>query len=320
MIFNKTRSFPRIARVIAAALVLAGASCSGDSRPVTRTVLPSTGTIKKYISTTGTVEPRNRLKIIPAIAGRVEKVLVTEGQEVRRGQLLAWLSSTERAALIDAARMQGDKEMRYWESVYKATPVVAPIAGTVIVRAVEPGQTVTTATEMLVLADRLVVKANVDETDIGNVRKGMAAEISLDSYPDIQVRGRVAHIAYESTTTNNVTMYNVDIVPDTIPSVFRSGMSATINIIELEKKDALTVPLEAVTMEGRTNFVLVAGAKERKPERRQVTLGITDGPSVEILAGLKPDERIVIVERTAEKKAQAKTNPFMPQRPGSRKR
>lgn len=320
MIFNKNRSFLRIALVSAMALLLAGAVCSGDPRPVTRTVLPSKGTIKKYISTTGTVEPRNRLKIIPAIAGRVEKVLVAEGQEVRRGQLLAWLSSTERAALIDAARMQGDKEMRYWESVYKATPVVAPIAGTVIVRAVEPGQTVTTATEMLVLADRLVVKANVDETDIGNVRKGMAAEISLDSYPDIRVRGRVAHIAYESTTTNNVTMYNVDIVPDTIPSVFRSGMSATINIIELEKKDALTVPLEAVTMEGRSNFVLVAGAKERKPERRQVTLGITDGPGVEILTGLGENERVVIVERKTAKKTQEKTNPFMPQRPGSRKK
>ncbi|HPA73862.1 MAG TPA: efflux RND transporter periplasmic adaptor subunit, partial [Spirochaetota bacterium] len=105
MIFNKTRSFPRIARVIAAALVLAGASCSGDSRPVTRTVLPSTGTIKKYISTTGTVEPRNRLKIIPAIAGRVEKVLVTEGQEVRRGQLLAWLHGALRGDIaLDGAR------------------------------------------------------------------------------------------------------------------------------------------------------------------------------------------------------------------------
>lgn len=309
--------FALMAAVISAMLL---PGCSGGAREASSIVLPVRDTVTKYISTTGTVKPKNRLEINPTIAGRVESVLVVEGQHVNRGQTMAWMSSTERASLIDAARTQGDKELKYWESVYRPTPVVAPISGTVIVRSIEPGQTVTTSTVMLVLADRLVVKANVDETDIGSVKLGMRAELSLDSYPDVKVSGKVHHIAYESTVTNNVTMYVVDIAPDTIPQVFRSGMSATINIIETEKPNALLVPMSAVTMEGNYNYVLVETGKGAQPRRQNVTLGIVDNTMVEIVSGLTGNERLVVTDKTVGQASKAeKKNPFMPTPPGRKK-
>jgi macrolide-specific efflux system membrane fusion protein len=51
--------------------------------------------------------PQNRLEIKPPIAGRAEEVLVNEGELVKAGQIIAWMSSTDRAALLDAARAQG---------------------------------------------------------------------------------------------------------------------------------------------------------------------------------------------------------------------
>jgi macrolide-specific efflux system membrane fusion protein len=117
---------PGALAAIALGGTLAGAACSKEKAAAYRTVAPERGDIRKFISTTGTVEPRNRLEIKPTIAGRVESVLVVEGQAVRRGQLLAWMSSTERAALIDAARMQGEAELGYWENAYKPTPIIAP--------------------------------------------------------------------------------------------------------------------------------------------------------------------------------------------------
>jgi len=55
------------------------------------------------------------------------------------------MSSTERAALIDAAQSRDEETLKYWQEVYKQTPILSPIAGEVIVRSVEPGQTVTTS-------------------------------------------------------------------------------------------------------------------------------------------------------------------------------
>jgi len=142
------------------------------------------GSISSAVSTTGVVEPKNRLKIQSSIGGRVEAILVAEGQYVKKGEVLALISSTERAALLDAARVQGKSEEAYWKRVYKETSIIAPLDGQVIVRSIDPGQAVTTSDSLFVLSDHLIVKAYVDETDIGRVKVGQNAVIGLDAYPD----------------------------------------------------------------------------------------------------------------------------------------
>ncbi len=186
--------------------------------------------------------PQNRLEIKPPINGRIDEVKVLEGEKVTIGQTLALMSSTERAALLDAARAQGEESFNYWQQVYNSIPLIAPINGQVIVRAVEPGQTVTSSDTIIVLSDQLIVKAQVDETDIGKVKVDQSATISLDAYPEIKVKGKVNHISYESQVVNNVTIYEVDVIPERIPTVFRSGMSANIDIITTSKENALTIP------------------------------------------------------------------------------
>lgn len=76
------------------------------------------GTIAITILSTGTVQPENRLEIKPPIAGRVDKVLIHEGEHVKKGQILAWMSSGERAALLDAARADGPEEVKRWTEMY----------------------------------------------------------------------------------------------------------------------------------------------------------------------------------------------------------
>ena len=69
-----------------------------------REITPTTGMIENFVTTTGTVLPQNRLEMKPPVAGRVDQILVKEGEMVKTGQTLAWMSSTERAAVLDAAR------------------------------------------------------------------------------------------------------------------------------------------------------------------------------------------------------------------------
>lgn len=279
-----------------------------------RIVSPHYGIIKTYVSTTGTIQPENRLEIKPSINGRVEKILVKEGDRVKSGQILIWMSSSDRAALIDAARAQGGSQLKYWEEVYKPIPLIAPITGTVIVRAMEPGQTATTASPILVLSDRLIVRANVDETDIGRVKEAQVAEISLDAYPDVKANGRVILIKYESTIINNVTTYAVDIVPDKVPPVFKSGMSANINIIDNIKKKALLIPNDALITENEQEYILIAG-KDQKHEKRLIKTGLTDEQNTEIISGLSEKEKIVIIQKKfIAPDTNKNSSPFMPSR------
>jgi len=279
----------------------------------TTEIHPAYGNIHIAISTTGTVEPQNRLEIKPPIAGRIEEILVKEGEKVKIGDILALMSSTERATLLDAAKMEGAESVKYWEDVYKATPLIAPIDGEVIVRAVEPGQTVAASDAVIVLSDRLIVKAQVDETDIGSVQVGQKAGISLDAYPEMKADGVVDHISYESTVVNNVTIYKVDIVPDKVPEVFRSGMSASIEIIKISKDNVLLVPLNAIKKEGRENFVLVSGGKDQPAAKKPVQLGIENDENAEVVSGLtEGDTLIVETQEYTVQKTTTGSNPFMP--------
>ena len=287
---------------------------SKSSKEVIREISPAFGSIRTFISTTGTVQPQNRLEIKPPIGGRIEKIEVLEGDKVKIGQTLAWMSSTERAALLDTARSQGEEALNYWQEVYKPTPLVAPIDGEVIVRAAEPGQTVTSTEAVIVLSDRLIVRAQVDETDIGRVKPAQAAIIGLDAYPQVKVKAKVGHISYESTIVNNVTIYEVDIVPQRVPDVFRSGMSASVDIIEAGKEDILLIPLAAVKQDKEGNFVLLSQDRDKRALERRVKLGISDGSNVEVISGLKAEDKIIIETKIylPAKEAASGNSPFMP--------
>jgi membrane fusion protein, macrolide-specific efflux system len=285
-------------------------------------IVASKGTIKSRISTTGSVAPQNRLELKPPIGGRLEELLVKEGDSVKAGQIIGWLSSTERAALLDAARAQGDKELAYWRDVYKPTPVIAPIDGEVIVRKIEPGQTVGADTPIVVLSDRLIVQANVDETDIGKVEEGQTAEVKLDAYPDVKAAGKVDHVSYESRVVNNVTIYEVDIACDKVPDVFRSGMSAEVKILSGSKDDILLVPDEAITHEKGTSFVYISDGKSKEGTKQKIDTGLSDETNVEVVGGLKEGDKILYKKQVfsiSDMKA-PEANPFLPSRPGAGRR
>jgi macrolide-specific efflux system membrane fusion protein len=279
---------------------------------LTSTVKPVVGEIALTVSTTGVVEPQNRLEIKPSISGRVEDILFHEGDRVRIGDIVAWISSTERAALVDAARSQGGETLKYWEEVYKKTPLISPIHGEVIVRPVEPGQTMATSDVVLVLSDRLVVSAQFDETDIGRVAIGQEALITLDAYPDIKLEGVVDHVAYESQIINNVTIYDVDIILNDIPQLLRSGMSVAVEVTEKTVTDVLTLPTAAIQYDGERQFVFVQGDGDEAVEQ-DVSVGLSNGSTSEITSGLTEEDTVVVQGSAYEPgKRKSGINPFMP--------
>lgn len=260
------------------------------------------------IQATGTISPQNRLEIKPPVAGRIDEVLVREGQEVKKGTILAWISSNERAALLDAVRTHGEKEIKKWAELYKPTPVIAPINGTIILRKVETGQSFTNADPIFVMADRLTVKAKVDETDIALIKLNQDAKIILDAYPNNPIDGKVVHLAYDATLLNNVTTYEVDILPVEPPEFMRSGMTSSVNVEVERKEKVLTIPMNALIHDDEGTLVLIqnSGKKTAMP----VTIGFDDGKNVEILSGLEENETIYVKENAPSKKKATARSPI----------
>jgi len=285
-----------------------------NESPPYREVKVERGNLEVTVLATGVVQPENRLELKPPIAGRVESILVEEGRMVDKGQVLAWLSSSERAALLDAARAKGSGEVAHWEDLFKPTPLLAPLNGLIIVKNVVPGQVVAATDVVLVMSDHLIVNTQVDETDIGKVRLGEQVTISLDAYPDTKIEGNVIRIGFESKTVNNVTIYEVRVKPTSVPEFMRSGMTANVTFFTGGKENILLIPAEAIRQEnGKPTVLLPNPTGPDRPITREIQTGMSEGKNTEVVTGLVEGETILVPTVAKGKgKSTAGTNPFAP--------
>ena len=246
------------------------------------------------IQAIGVVEPENRVLVTPSIGGRAEEVLFREGDLTEQGRVLAWISSSERTALLDSLKMKEStpEEKKMVEEAYNLTPVVSPISGMVIKRAVEPGQSVSSAKEIAIISDRLIIKTYVDETDIGSVKEGQKAEFYLDAFPKDEHDGSVLAIARESILKEGVTVYEVKILPAKTITVMRSGMTADVRVITDAKQNALFLPKKSIAYKDGEAFVTVKDEPSKKTASKKVETGATNEKAIEILSGLKENDTV----------------------------
>lgn len=286
-----------------------------DASPVQR------GDINVNIEATASVTPENRVEIKPPVSGRMEEVLVKEGDVVKKGQVLARMSSTDRAALIDAARARGPAEVARWEEIMRPAPLVAPLDGTVILRNVEPGQTITPQDAVLVLSDHLILEAQVDETDLAQIRLDQPVKIVLDAYPGKVIQGHVSRISYEAKTISNVTIYIIEIRATPIPAFVRSGMTAVSTFLVASHTNVLYVATDTVHREKGRAFVWVPaeGDPDQPPVTREIKTGLSDGKHIEVLSGLEENDTVLIKQVSATA-VTTESNPFMPKFPSRRAR
>lgn len=271
------------------------AASKGSLEGRSKSVQAVAGPIEQSIDATGSVAPENRVEIKPPVGGRIEKLLVDEGDKVKTGQIVAWMSSTDRTAILDAARAQGPEAVKKWEDSYKPTAVFASLPGEVILRDVVVGQAVESGKVLFAVADTLIVNAQVDESDIGKIKIGQKARIRLDSYPDQPVEGKVFDILFEGKNVSSVITYGVKVRPLTVPPFFRSQMTANVSFLIKRKVDAVLVPAAAVKdAPGGKRVVTLPPGSDGKSATREVKTGIETDEQVEILSGLAAGEAVLI--------------------------
>ena len=132
------------------------------------------------------------------------------------------------------------------------TIIRSPVKGTVLARAVEPGQTVAASLQTPVLfriagdLSEMEIVLAIDESDIGQVKVGQPATFTVDAFPDRQFRGAVKQIRLAANNVNNVITYPVVIEVGNSDQVLLPGMTATAQIITSRKAGVLTIPNAAL--------------------------------------------------------------------------
>ena len=195
-------------------------------------------------------------------------------------EFLPYQTSLDKAEAALASARAGLKRAR--TNLANAT-IRSPIAGTVIQRAVDAGQTVAaslnTPTLFVIARDlaKMQIEAAVDETDIGQIRPGQQVRFSVQSYPDKNFTGSVRQVRLQPTTVQNVVTYTVIVTADNQEGLLLPGMTATLDFIVEQVPDALLVPNAALRFRpstaGGTTPAGNTAARPGKGGSRVFTLG-----------------------------------------------
>jgi len=131
------------------------------------------------------------------------------------------------------------------------TQIRSPIDGVIIERSVDVGQTVAasmTAPKLFLIAQDLAeiqIAANVDEADIGNIKKGNTVGFTVDAYPDRAFRGEVEQVRLAPNEQANVVTYTVIISATNPGRSLLPGMTANVEIVTGKREDVLRLSNDA---------------------------------------------------------------------------
>ncbi len=276
-------------------------------------------TMHGSVTAYGIVEPApatsDRSAASSRVASSVPGVLAiarcVEGQRVEKGEPLFLLDTRSVDVAVEFARKTADRQHKLAQvdgtsqrAVQEAEQllataqaqrallqVVAPIAGTVTRVNVSPGEAVdlTTVLAELVDMDRLVVSANVAESDRAAVRTGQAAQ-AIATQSTNEIRVDVTFIGSKLDPTNGTVLLRAAIPPG---SGLRPGQFVTLRIITEEHADCLAVPVECVVRDAEEGDV-ISVVDGSQAVRKKVTLGLREGKLVEVNSPeLMPDMLVV---------------------------
>lgn len=277
------------------------------------------------IEAVGTAYARESTTIASTVTERIVRLNFTDGQYVRRGDVIAELSRSQEAAglneaqarlteaqqqlarlrqlqgrgfatnarvdeqvgMVNAARAQaGSAQAQIGDRIIRA-----PFSGVVGLRRISPGATVTAGTEIATISDLSQIKLdfNLPETFLSAMRAGQAIEAQAAAYPGETFRGAVESIeATVDPITRSVTVRAVLPNPDTR---LKPGMLLSVSVLA-NPRTALAVPELALVAERDRSFVFKIDAEDTAL-KTPVEIGRRQEGMVEILRGLASGDRIV---------------------------
>jgi RND family efflux transporter MFP subunit len=268
----------------------------------------------------GTVRPKLRSVVEAKISGRIEKMLVVPGQEVKAGELLVQLDAREAKARLDqaiAVRQQAENDLKRYE-VLRAKQVVtpadfeaaqsktqiavaaaaeaetnlayatitAPFDGVITRKLADVGDLAVPGKALLEIEDprALQFEAAVPEAVIDHVKLGAQFPVHVVSN---EIEGTVSEIAPSADVTSRTFLVKLDLRNAT---GLRAGQFGRV-AIPVSETHVLRAPVAAVVQRGQMEFVFVIANKHA--QLRIVKTGRRFGNEIELLSGVSAGEQVV---------------------------
>ena len=307
--------------------------------------------LTKTVSATGTVQPRDSVEVSGKVTARIKEILVEENDQVTEGQIVAILDGKDFEAKLDQANFtltNARQKLERTDRLYKIgakslqeledaqyeydraksavelaeddvnqTVITAPMDGVVVGEPKTPGtmavQGSTNPTVIMRIADlsEKLVKAKVDETDIGSVKVGEQATFTVDAYPEKTFRAEVTKISQTDTanswdtsssstsssnSSNAVIYYYVTFSAPDVENLLLPAMTARLDIIVGQVRDALCVPIDALKTDAKGSYVerITKDAQGKDvAEKVYITVGLYGEEFVEVTGGgLNPGDDV----------------------------
>lgn len=283
------------------------------------------GDLVEDISAVGNVVANESVRVRTEISGRLVELNFNEGQAIKKGQLLVALDDAVHRAQVAAIsaelRTEQQKYLRSKElyqqnfiskealdlqagtvarlvalvqeadAQLQKTVVTAPFSGVIGLRKVSLGAYLEAGDDIAKLEDVSLVKVDfrVPEVYLAKVRSGQAIEIVVDAFPDTAFKGEVYAIEAGIDGETRTALVRARVSNEM--GKLHSGMFARVSLIMSKKKNALSVPEQALWPQGTENFVyrVIDGTVALT----KVELGRRTPGHVEILNGLSPGDLVV---------------------------
>ena len=235
-------------------------------------------TLDKTVLVFGQIEviPNRSAAVSSRIAGRVADVKVTDGESVKKGQVVVEVESLQ----------IGDPPPRVQYS--------SPIDGVVIDRHAVQGDSVEPNKHLMEIVDlsEVYAEGRIFEGQVATIKTGQKVRVSVESYPTNEFTGTVDLLsgtldAETRTLKVWVRIQNPDLK-------LRPNMRARLNIVTAEADSVVTVPHSAVLGEAGNLFAFVqSDTDELVYERKPVVVGLKDDRYTEIVEGVLPSDKVV---------------------------
>ena len=314
--------------------------------------------ITTSVTATGTIEPVTSVDVGTQVSGIVSKLYVDYNSIVKAGDVIAELDRTNLLSELSSAQANlksAQSELEYqqtnherYKTLYDKGLISANDYEQARLTYIRAQQTVTTQKENVKKAqtnlgyatitspiDGVVLSADVDEADIGEVKEGQRVSFTVDAFPDDVFQGTVTQVRQQATTESNVVTYEVVISAPNEDLKLKPGLTANVTIYTLELPNVLALPnkalrfnpSEAMLNPGESIHPTESKTKvwvKKGPELHAipVELGTTNGTLTQVLSGLSEGDKVIteVVNGAAaleEANAPQTQNPFAP-RPRNR--
>jgi ABC exporter DevB family membrane fusion protein len=221
----------------------------------------------------------------------------------------AWAQVKEAEAELQRAEtqvVQAHAELKNADVSLKTTVIESTVDGKVIRKLVEPGEAVDIGMPLMVVGDvsKVIVKAEVDETDVAKLALGQSVEILSDAYPGQVFRGRLIEIGQavgkRKIRSDDPSRIQDMKVLETKVEVTEGGerlkLGVTVDVkIRGGREGVAVIPASVVPPGSHEALVRVVGSSGT--EMRQITLGARDGEKVEVVSGLRIGEQFAVPGR-----------------------